>query len=112
VLGYVDDAALPPLMTGAAALVYPSLYEGFGLPPLEAVACGTPALVSDLPAVREATAGSAVLLPVGDVDVWAEAMRMALGGAIVPGTPPSWTWDEAGRALVAVIGELNGASSG
>ena len=52
--GHVSDADLVALLTGAAALLYPSLYEGFGLPPLEAWACGTPALVSDIPgAARE-----------------------------------------------------------
>src|SRR5262249_59123106 len=52
--GYVADAALPALYNAADLFVYPSLYEGFGLPPLEAMACGTPVLVGDsssLPAV-------------------------------------------------------------
>ena len=52
-LGCVEDEVLPVLYSGAAAFVYPSVYEGFGLPPLEAMACGCPVAVSDIPAHRE-----------------------------------------------------------
>ena len=52
-LGHVEDDALPVLYSGAAGFVYPSVYEGFGLPPLEALACGCPIAVSDIPAHRE-----------------------------------------------------------
>jgi glycosyltransferase involved in cell wall biosynthesis len=52
-LGRVEDEALPALYSGAAGFVYPSIYEGFGLPPLEAMACGTPVAVSDIPVHRE-----------------------------------------------------------
>ncbi len=52
-LGYVDDATLPALVAGAAVLAYPSFHEGFGLPPLEAMACGTPVVASTAGAVLE-----------------------------------------------------------
>jgi len=52
-LGYVDYERLPALVAGAAVFAFPSLYEGFGLPPLEAMAAGTPVLASDIPPVRE-----------------------------------------------------------
>jgi glycosyltransferase involved in cell wall biosynthesis len=52
-LGRVEDDLLPVLYSGAAGFVYPSIYEGFGLPPLEALACGCPVAVSDIPAHRE-----------------------------------------------------------
>jgi glycosyltransferase involved in cell wall biosynthesis len=52
-LGRVEDEALPALYSGATGFVYPSVYEGFGLPPLEAMACGCPVAVSDIPAHRE-----------------------------------------------------------
>ena len=52
-LGRVQDDVLPALYSGAAAFVYGSIYEGFGLPPLEALACGCPVTVSDIPAHRE-----------------------------------------------------------
>jgi len=52
-MGEVPDAALRYLYAGAKVLVLPSLCEGFGLPPLEAMACGTPVVVSDIPPLRE-----------------------------------------------------------
>lgn len=51
--GFIDDDDLPAVYKMAKLFVFPSLYEGFGIPPLEAIACGTPALVSDLPVFRE-----------------------------------------------------------
>lgn len=53
VLNYVPSEDLPYLMSGAAVFVFPSLYEGFGIPVLEAQACGTPVVASDIPALRE-----------------------------------------------------------
>ena len=61
-LGYLDEDQLRPVVAAATALCFPSLYEGFGLPPLEALAAGTPVVASDIPAVREvvgALAGTA-----------------------------------------------------
>lgn len=58
-LGYVPDQDLPSLYAQAAIFVYPSLYEGFGIPPIEAMASGTPTVVSDHPALRETTMGRA-----------------------------------------------------
>ncbi len=62
-LGYLPDADLPALLTGAAALIFPSLFEGFGLPPLEAMACGTPVIAADTPAMSEYLAGAALFVP-------------------------------------------------
>ena len=59
-LGRVEDDLLPVLYSGAAGFVYPSTYEGFGLPPLEALACGCPVAVSDIPALREVCGKTAV----------------------------------------------------
>jgi len=106
VLGYVDDDDLVALMTGAAALLYPTLYEGFGLPPLESIACGTPAIVSDLPVTREATQGEAHFVAAGDVASWEARMEQAVAGTLAPGRPPSWTWDDAAASLQAAIAPL------
>ncbi len=64
--GYVPDADLAALYTGAVALVFPSLYEGFGLPPLEAMACGTPVIATSRPAMAEVLEGGAIFVPVRD----------------------------------------------
>ena len=101
--GHLSDAELVAALTGASALLYPSLYEGFGLPPLEAWACGTPALVSDIPVLRESTGGLGELLPVGDVQAWAEALRNALSGKLAVPSPPTWRWADAGRQLLDVL---------
>jgi alpha-1,3-rhamnosyl/mannosyltransferase len=61
-LGYVAEGALPALYAGAAAFVYPSLSEGFGLPPLEAMAAGTPVITSATSALPEITADAALLI--------------------------------------------------
>jgi glycosyltransferase involved in cell wall biosynthesis len=61
-LGYVPDGDLPALYSGAALLAFPSLYEGFGLPVLEAMACGTPVLTSDISATAEIAGDAAVLV--------------------------------------------------
>ena len=72
--GYVDDADLPKLYRACAALAHPALYEGFGFPPLEAMACGTPVVVSDRPALPEVVGEAALILPATDVDAWAEGL--------------------------------------
>jgi glycosyltransferase involved in cell wall biosynthesis len=103
VMGYLPDEDLVPLLTGATVLLYPSKYEGFGLPPLEALACGTRAVASDIPALRESTAGAARLAPVGDVGGWAAALREALGDGAPPASPPAWTWPQAAEQLIAAL---------
>ena len=60
-IGYVEDRDKPSLLSGALAYVFPSLYEGFGLPVLEAMACGTPVLTSNISSLPE-VAGDAALL--------------------------------------------------
>ncbi|HTC70695.1 MAG TPA: glycosyltransferase family 1 protein, partial [Acidothermaceae bacterium] len=76
--GYVAQADLRSLTAGAAALVLPSRYEGFGLPALEALACGIPVVTTDIPVLREVTGGLAEYVPVGDIAALAEALRSTL----------------------------------
>jgi glycosyltransferase involved in cell wall biosynthesis len=65
--GYVSDRELRALYSSCAVCVYPSLYEGFGLPPLEAMACGAAVIVSDIPVLREVLGEAAVRVPPLDV---------------------------------------------
>jgi alpha-1,3-rhamnosyl/mannosyltransferase len=73
-LGYVADADLPGLYAGAAALFYPSFYEGFGLPPVEMLACGGGVVASTAAAVREVVGGHARLIDPHDLDGWRDAL--------------------------------------
>jgi glycosyltransferase involved in cell wall biosynthesis len=75
VLPDVSDDRLEALYRSAVALVLPSVYEGFGFTPLEAMARGCPVLASDIPALREVSGSGAMLLPLGDEEAWAEALR-------------------------------------
>jgi glycosyltransferase involved in cell wall biosynthesis len=76
--GYVPREDLPALYAGADLLVFPSRYEGFGIPALEAMAVGTPVLVSDLPVFEEVCADAALRFRPGDPDSLAEGMAASL----------------------------------
>jgi len=73
-LGYVPEEDLVALYGGAEVLAYPSHFEGFGLPVVEAMACGTPVVTTDVPALREVSGGAAVLVPLGDEAALADAV--------------------------------------
>jgi glycosyltransferase involved in cell wall biosynthesis len=73
-VGYVSDERLVELLRGATAFAYPSIYEGFGLPPLEALAVGTPTIVGDIPVMREVLGEAALRVPTKDPAAWAEAL--------------------------------------
>ncbi len=75
--GYVEDEALPDLYAAARVFAYPSLYEGFGIPPLEAMACGTPVVVSNAGALPEVVGDAALLVDPLNEDALAEALQAA-----------------------------------
>jgi alpha-1,3-rhamnosyl/mannosyltransferase len=77
-LGYVADENLGVIYNGARALVFPSLYEGFGLPPVEMLACGGAVLASTAGAVAETVGGRAHLIHPADTDGWREALARVL----------------------------------
>lgn len=74
-LGYVPDGDLPALFSSCAAFVFPSLYEGFGLPPLEAMSCGAPVVAVDASAVPEVVGQAGILVPPGEAGVMAQALE-------------------------------------
>ena len=77
--GYVDEETLAALYTGARAFVYPSLYEGFGLPVLEAMSCGCPVICSTASCLPETAGDAALLCAPRDVAAWADAMQQVMG---------------------------------
>jgi glycosyltransferase involved in cell wall biosynthesis len=77
-LGYVPDEEMPALYSGATLLAFPSLYEGFGLPVLEAMACGTPVVTANVSASAEVAGAAAVLVDPKDTEALAEAMGRVL----------------------------------
>lgn len=80
-LGPIPGADLPALYAAATAFVFPSLYEGFGLPPLEAMACGTPVACSNASSLPEVLGGAALLFDPSSVTAIADALRGLLGNA-------------------------------
>ena len=100
--GALSDDELAAIYSGAHALVFPSDDEGFGLPPVEALACGTPVVASDVPALREVLDGRAVLRPVDDIEGLIAAAEAAQRPAPAP---PAWTWEEAATATWEVYAQ-------
>lgn len=90
--GYVPDEDLPALLNCAEVFAYPSVFEGFGLPPLEAMACGLPVVCSDASSLPEVVGAAGVLLPPGDPRAWAEALARVLA-------EPAWRAELSARGL-------------
>lgn len=109
--GYIEDKDSPVLMAGAELFVFPSLYEGFGIPPLEAMACGTPVIVSDAEALLEAVGDSAVIFRSGDAVDLCSKFSQLLGNRDerkrLSDSGRNWaerhTWELAGERLVTVL---------
>jgi glycosyltransferase involved in cell wall biosynthesis len=75
----LDPADLPAVYNLALALAHPAWYEGFGLPPLEAMACGTPVVVSDRSSLPEVVGDAGLVMPAGDPEAWRRALEAVVG---------------------------------
>jgi alpha-1,3-rhamnosyl/mannosyltransferase len=115
-LGYLADEHLGTLYNGARALVFPTFYEGFGLPPLEMLACGGAVLASTAGAVVETVGRQAHLVDPHDEDGWREALLRVLGdddwwhhlrrGAVEAARP--FTWQRCAAETMQVYRALTG----
>lgn len=109
-LGYLSRDVLTQVTAGACALVYPSVYEGFGLPPLEAMACGVPVIASNVSSIPEVVGNTGLLIDPHDVDQLSQAMltmtqapdlrqqlsRLALSGS------RQFSWERCTRETLSV----------
>ncbi|MEA2479780.1 MAG: hypothetical protein QOJ07_1702 [Thermoleophilaceae bacterium] len=113
-LGYVEEAHLPGLYAGAVALAMPSLYEGFGLPCLEAMAAGTPVVAADRAALPETCGDAALLVDPDDPEALSAALARVLSDeALAAGLvrrgrarARAFTWRAAAERTDALLGEL------
>ena len=107
--GRVSDEDLAAIYSGARALVFPSDDEGFGLPTVEALACGTPVVATDIPVLREVLGDRATFVDAGDL----EGLLAAGVAATRPApAPPAWSWADAARATWRVYSDVDRPMTG
>jgi alpha-1,3-rhamnosyl/mannosyltransferase len=110
----VDEEDKPGLYRSALAFAFPSEYEGFGLPPLEAMACGTPVLTSDATSIPEVVGDAALLVPPGDISAWSSAMSRVAQSETLRAVLQSrglkraarFTWERTARETLAVYRQV------
>jgi glycosyltransferase involved in cell wall biosynthesis len=116
--GYVADKDAPFLLSGATAFLFPSLYEGFGMPPLEAMACGTPVLSSNTSALPEVVGDAGILVDPYDIDAIANGIRCLSEDKQLRGLlsdrglerVKQFTWERSADIIMDVYNELTGES--
>ncbi|MFQ5893632.1 MAG: glycosyltransferase family 4 protein [Nitrospinota bacterium] len=112
-VGHVSREDLRALYGGAVALVHPSLYEGFGLPPLEAMACGAPVVAANTSSLPEVVGSAGLLVDPRDAEAWAEAIERIVAetalrdGLVALGRERAtlFTWERTARQTLAVYQE-------
>lgn len=108
--GYVEDSALAAIYRGAAAVVVPSRHEGFGLPALEALACGAPLIVTDAGSLPSVVGEAALVVPAGNSEALGRALRSLLVDEMLearlraagPRQAANFSWEHAARLTLAV----------
>jgi alpha-1,3-rhamnosyl/mannosyltransferase len=115
-IGYVPEKDLPFIYSGATVFAFVSLYEGFGLPPLEAMACGTPVLAADTSAMTEVIADAGLLVDPYDIDAIASGLTRLLGDDDLRSDlarkgiqrAASFTWDRCVEKTIDVYEQVAG----
>lgn len=118
-LGYVPEEDLVALYNGAVLFVYPSLYEGFGLPPLESMACGTPVIASNVSSVPEVVGAAGLLIPPGDPQRLKEAILRLLSDEAAHNAMRQaglararrFSWERCAHMTLAVYDRVTGRSA-
>ena len=113
-VGVVPEAKLPSLYRGAEALIFPSLYEGFGLPILEAMACGTPVVTANTTAMPEVAGDAALLVDSTSVEQIASAMEQLVSDTSLqrrlreegPTRAARFSWGDTISRVRRVFGEI------
>lgn len=104
--GWIEDNVLQEYVAGASAMIFPSLYEGFGLPPLEAMACGCPVVVSRAASLPEVCGDGAIYCDPYDVMDIARAMKEVLNADLVEAgrrVAERYSWDSTVRGMLRII---------
>lgn len=117
-LPYVPEADMPSLYSGAATVLYPTLYEGFGLPALEAQAVGTPVVFANVNGLSELTGPGAVVVPVADLSAWSAAVARLVQARSVDMIPnqaarawaANFSWERYSSRMFAVWSGVLGIS--
>ena len=114
ITGYLSDEDLRALYSSCRFFIYPSIYEGFGLPPLEAMACGAPVIAGRIPSLQETLGSAARLVEPLNVEALAREMigllkdenQRQMLGAAGPGHAGKFSWEQTARLTLAVYKEL------
>jgi glycosyltransferase involved in cell wall biosynthesis len=112
--GYVSDSDLPPLYAGAEVFVFPTFYEGFGMPPLEAMACGTPVISADNSSLPEVVGDAAIKVKAEDTAAISKAIERILTDADLAGSlrqkgfaqAKKFSWEKSARVLIELLDSL------
>ncbi len=118
--GYLDKAEIPALLSSARAFIFPSVYEGFGMPPLEAMACGCPVITSNVSAMPEVAGDAAIMCDPEKPEEFALAMkRVATDGKLANDMrekglvrAKEYTWDNAAEIFMGAARELSNEQEG
>ncbi len=119
-LGFVEESLLPDIFAAAQCSVYPSLYEGFGLPVLEAMACGCPVICSNTSSLPEVAGGAGAMLSPTDEEGWANVLESVLHDenhrAVLRDRglkrAGEFSWEKCARQTLQVYAEVTGATRG